>query len=266
MEDLWELYLKHNSCLTAHMVLFPTLSTNCTKIGKRSSVSKRSLWKFTGRSPNAQDRQDITANHHQGKTRRTKVDAICSTSIIYMHHHPIKHICYSTRQSHPRHFIVNICQRINFSTFSCWRTKPTYRHRWRRHYPTTFKCIVIMVMVMVIGIIIKEEERTTHSSTNKSICATNDNGLAESGIFSLERGNVIILLSYHHMDYFFTSTQLCVLPLSLFLVIAHSAIHAFLVSWLIVYMTHFIYLHLCTCISTDSYTYFSIDTHTSIDS
>ena len=36
-------------------------------------------------------------------------------------------------------------------------------------------------------------------------------------------GGVMILLSYHHMDYFFTSMQLCALPPSLFLVIAHSA-------------------------------------------
>ena len=42
--------------------------------------------------------------------------------------------------------------------------------------------------------------------------------------------DVTILLSYHHTDYFFTSTQLCVLPPSLFFVIVHSAIHAFLIS------------------------------------
>ena len=57
-----------------------------------------------------------------------------------------------------------------------------------------------------------------------------------------------------------------VLPPSLFFVIAHSAIHVFLIPWFVVYMTHSIYLFPCTCISTDSCTYLSVDTCTSIDS
>ena len=57
-----------------------------------------------------------------------------------------------------------------------------------------------------------------------------------------------------------------VLPPSLFFVIAHSAIHAFPISWLVVYVTHSIYLFPCTCISTNSCTYIPDDTCTSIDS
>ena len=78
--------------------------------------------------------------------------------------------------------------------------------------------------------------------------------------------SVTILLSYHHMDYFFSSMQFCVLPLSFSFVIAYSTIHAFPILWLIVYVIHSIYLYPCTCISTDSCSYISIDTCTSIDS
>jgi hypothetical protein len=51
--------------------------------------------------------------------------------------------------------------------------------------------------------------------------------------FQVMLGFVMILLSYHHMDYFFLSTQPLhsrALPPSFPFVIAHSAIHAFLVS------------------------------------
>ena len=61
-------------------------------------------------------------------------------------------------------------------------------------------------------------------------------------LFWLHDIPVMILLSYHHMDYFFISTQLCVLPPSLFLVIAHSAIHAFLVLWVVTCVTHSIFV------------------------
>ena len=171
-----------------HMVLFPTLSTNRTKVGKRSPVSKRSCWKFTGRFADTQNQRDIATNHHQSKTRRTKVDEIRSTSIIYMHHHSNRHVYHSTWQSHPRHLIIHIHWRINFPIISCWRTEPTYHYRRQRHNSTTFKCIIMVIMVMVISIIIEEEKRTTYSLTNKPICATHDNRLAKSGIFSLERG------------------------------------------------------------------------------
>ena len=171
---------------STHMVLFSTLSTNCAEIGKRSSVPKRPCWKFIRGFADAQNQRDIMTNHHQGKTRRTKIDAICPTPIIYMHCHSIKHV--PTWQSHPRYLIINICRRINLSTLSHWRTKLTHCHCRRWHNPTTFKCIVIIIIVMVISIIIKKEKRIAHSSTNKPLCATYDNRLAKSGIISLERG------------------------------------------------------------------------------
>ena len=73
----------------------------------------------------------------------------------------------------------------------------------------------------------------------------------------------VILSSYGLL---FISTQLCMLPPSLFFVIAHSAIHAFLISWLVVYVIHSTYLFTCTCILADSSTYISIDTCISVDS
>ena len=74
----------------------------------------------------------------------------------------------------------------------------------------------------------------------------------------------LAILSSYGLLFHFNAT--CMLPPSLFFVIAHSAIHAFLISWLLVYVTHSIYLFTCTCIFADSCTYISIDTRTSIDS
>ena len=70
------------------MVLFPTLSTNRTKIGKRSLISKISRQRFNGRSLNTQNRRDTTANYCQSKARRSTTDMICPTPIIYTRCHP----------------------------------------------------------------------------------------------------------------------------------------------------------------------------------
>ena len=74
----------------------------------------------------------------------------------------------------------------------------------------------------------------------------------------------LVILSSYGLLFYFNATH--VLPPSLFFVIVHSAIHTFLVSWLVVYVTHSIYLSPCTCISADSRTYISVDTCISIDS
>jgi len=93
-----------------------------------------------------------------------------------------------------------------------------------------------------------------------------------------ERMNVMILLSYHCCNLvilssygllfpFNAASHSHALPPSFPLVIAHSAIHAFLVSWLIVYVTHSFSLYTCTYISCDHHTCIpNILTHSICDS
>ena len=164
---------------SAYMVLFSTLSTNRIEIGERSSISKRPRRRFNDGPLNTWDRQNTMTNYRQSKKRRPKVDAIRSTTIIYQNYYTTDN--HPTWQSHPRHFIFNIRWRINFSIVSFWRTKSTYCYRRQRHNHTISKRIVI-------GIIVVEEEGITYSSINNPLCATHDNGPAESGIFGLERG------------------------------------------------------------------------------
>ena len=183
-QKLWRYQRKFGSSRTkritsVYLVLFSTLSTNRTEIGERSSVSKGPCGRFNDRPPNTWDQQNTTTNYHQSKERRSKVDAICSTTIIHQNYHTTDN--HPTWQSHPWHFIFNICWRINFSIVSFWRTKLTYCYRRQRHNHAISEHIIISVIV-------KEEEGITYSSINNPLCATHDNGPAKSGIFSLERG------------------------------------------------------------------------------